>query len=188
MTDDGLGKGTPGRHFFGRRAGKSLTPRQSDLMAKCLPKLAISLEEPAPCDLSELFGHKPEEVWLESGFGAGEHLVHRALANPDVGFIGVEPFRNGMAKALTLIEETGVSNIRLYHDESGPLLDWIPASSLSRFYLLYPDPWPKKRHFKRRFVTPENLNRIARVLKAGAPFYFASDIDSYVSWTLEHMA
>ncbi|MEO1066297.1 MAG: tRNA (guanine(46)-N(7))-methyltransferase TrmB [Pseudomonadota bacterium] len=176
------------RGFYGRRAGKPLNLRQETLMADLLPELLLTRDEVTDTPLPTLFDPPVREVWLESGFGGGEHLVHRALENPDIGYVGIEPFRNGMAKALVLIEDTGVRNIRLYHDEAGPFLDWLPANSLSGFYLLYPDPWPKKRHFKRRFVSKRNLDRITRALKPGAEFRFASDIDSYVEWTLDHCA
>lgn len=176
------------RGFFGRRSGKPLTIRQVELMGGLLDDLAIDITEPPPDNLKTIFSIDVHAVWLESGFGGGEHLVHRAIENPDIGFIGIEPFRNGMAKALQEIEKAKLKNIRLYNEEAGPFLDWLPDKALDGFYLLYPDPWPKKRHFKRRFVNRRNLDRIARVLKAGSEFRFASDIDSYVEWTLEHCA
>lgn len=177
------------RGFYGRRAGKGLRGRQAELMGDYDEHpLTLSISKPCPQDVKSLFATKVSSVWLESGFGGGEHLVHRAKENPDIGFIGIEPFRNGMARALQMIEEEGLQNIRLYNDEGGPFLDWLPASSLSGYYLLYPDPWPKKRHFKRRFVNTENLKRIQRALIGGSEFRCASDIDSYVEWTIEHCA
>ena len=177
------------RGFYGRRAGKGLRGRQAELMDDySTHPLTLSIEEPCPQDLTALFDVPVSSVWLESGFGGGEHLVHRAKENPETGFIGIEPFRNGMARALQNIEEEGLQNIRLYNDEGGPFLDWLPASSLSGYYLLYPDPWHKKRHFKRRFVNKQNLERIERVLIEGAEFRCASDIDAYVEWTVEHCA
>ncbi len=174
------------RGFYGRRAGKSLNERQALLMKDFLKELAIDIEVSAPKPLKDLFSKQVESVWLESGFGGGEHLIHRAKENPTIGYIGVEPFRNGMAKALVEIEAEGLDNIRLYNEEAGPLLDWLPEGQLDGFYLLYPDPWPKKRHFKRRFVNMKNLDRIARLLKPQKEFRFASDIDSYVKWTVDH--
>lgn len=174
------------RGFFGRRIGKILTDRQRVLMDEYLPQLKIDITDPAPTSLSDLFENDVSSIWMESGFGGGEHLVHRAKENSETGFIGVEPFINGMAKALVSIKEERLTNIRLYAEEAGSLLDWLPAHSLDGFYLLYPDPWPKKRHFKRRFINRANLDRIARVLKPETELRVASDIDDYVEWTLEH--
>lgn len=173
--------------FFGRRKGKALRPRQAALLHDLLPRLALDLSEPAPADLSTLFPGPVRAVTLEIGFGGGEHLLHRARSEPAHGFIGCEPFVNGMAKALAAIDGEGIDNIRLHADDAIHLLDWLPAASLDRAYLLYPDPWPKKRHWKRRFVGPENLDRLARVLKPGTEFRFASDIETYVDWTLRHL-
>lgn len=176
------------RGFFGRRVGKALNDRQAVLMGDYLDHLKIDTEVAAPSSLSDLFDANVSLIWMESGFGGGEHLVHRARENPQTGFIGVEPFRNGMAKALVSIEEAELKNIRVYDEEAGALLDWLPVQSLDGFYLLYPDPWPKTRHFKRRFINQVNLDRIARVLKPETEFRVASDIDAYVEWTLEHCA
>ncbi|RWG33788.1 MAG: tRNA (guanosine(46)-N7)-methyltransferase TrmB, partial [Mesorhizobium sp.] len=118
------------------------------------------------------------------GFGGGEHLLHRATEAPATGFIGVEPFVNGMAKMMTALDKRPLANLRVYDDDATRLLDWLPPASLDGIDLLYPDPWPKKKHWKRRFVSPANLDRLARVLKPGGRFRFASDIDSYVNWTL----
>jgi tRNA (guanine-N7-)-methyltransferase len=133
-----------------------------------------------------LFGRPAKAVCLEIGFGGGEHLQHEAERNPDWGFIGVEPFVNGMAKLLTRLSTSPRDNIRLHDDDATVLLDWLPSGFLDRIDLFYPDPWPKRRHWKRRFVNPANLDRFARVLKPGGRFRFASDIDSYVDWTLLH--
>ena len=173
--------------FFGRRKGKALRAAQAGRLANLLPRLALDPQGPAPAHASDLFPSPVSDVTLEIGFGGGEHLVHRAGEAPGTGFIGVEPFVNGMAKALTAIEGRGLENIRLYDDDAIDLLDWLPEGSIDRAYLLYPDPWPKKRHWKRRFVGPENLDRLARVLKPGTEFRFASDIDTYVDWTLRHL-
>jgi tRNA (guanine-N7-)-methyltransferase len=172
--------------FFGRRKGKPLSPKRSALMENELPRLGLDLSTPAPEDLGRLFTVPVREVWLEVGFGGGEHLLHRARENPDVGFIGVEPFIGSMAKAVSAIVDEGIENIRLHDDDAVDVLDWLPEASLDLAYQLYPDPWPKKRHWKRRFVNAANLDRYARVLKPGAEFRFASDIDTYVDWTLRH--
>ena len=176
------------RGFFGRRAGKALTRRQAFLMQDLLPQLKIDIHQAAPADVRSLFSRPVEQVWLESGFGGGEHLIHRAGENPHIGYIGVEPFRNGMAKALQAIADRKIANIRLYDEEAGSLLDWLPDEALDGFYLLYPDPWPKIRHFKRRFVNQKNLDRMARVLKQKGEFRLACDIESYIDWTLAHCA
>lgn len=156
-------------------------------MATVLPRLAIDLASPSPAQVSALFPHKPERVCFEIGFGGGEHLVHEAERDSRAGFIGVEPFIAGMAKAVSAVDALALANVRFYDGDAALLLDWLPPDSLDRVDLLYPDPWPKKRHWKRRFVSPENLGRIARVLKPGGMFRFASDIESYVAWTLAHL-
>lgn len=134
--------------------------------------------------MSGLFPSSPGEVRLEIGFGGGEHLIHEARRFPRTGFIGVEPFQNGLVKAVAAIEAGELGNIRLFNDDAVQLLDWLPAGSIARVDLLYPDPWPKPRHWRRRFVQPENLDRVARCLAPGGVFRFASDVDAYVRWTL----
>jgi tRNA (guanine-N7-)-methyltransferase len=172
--------------FFGRRKGKQLRERQAEGMATLLPALKLDLQAPAPAVLSEIFPIPVEELRLEIGFGGGEHLVHRAQENLKTGFIGVEPFVNSMAKLLSRVDELGLKNIRVYDDDATQVLDWLPDASLDRIDLLYPDPWPKRKHWKRRFVSEVNLDRFHRVLKPGGLFLFASDIDTYVNWTLTH--
>jgi len=172
--------------FFGRRKGKPLRELQTERMSHVLPALKIDLSATPPADLKTLFNVPVERLRLEIGFGGGEHIVHRATESPGTGFIGVEPFVNSMAKLLARVEETGLKNIRVYDDDATQLLDWLPDGSIDQIDLLYPDPWPKKRHFKRRFVSQVNLERFHRVLKPGGSFCFASDIDTYVNWTLLH--
>jgi tRNA (guanine-N7-)-methyltransferase len=169
--------------FFGRRKGHALKPRQAALFDTLLPRLAIDLAHPAPADLRALFPGT-DDVRLESGFGGGEHMIAEAVRFPRTGFIGIEPFINGMAKALAAIEERKLANIRLHHGDATDMLAWLPAASLSRFDLLYPDPWPKRRHWKRRFVQDGSVAQIARVLRTAGEFRFASDIPDYVAWTL----
>lgn len=185
MTDDHPKRSSEA--FFGRRRGKSMKPRQSGLYQTQLPSLRIAIEDGAcPSDLRDLFVIKPELVRMEIGFGGGEHLIHEAGRFPKTGFIGVEPFVNSMAKFLANAHEAGLQNIRVYDDDATQLLDWLPEASLDGIDLFYPDPWPKKKHWKRRFVNAINLDRFARVLKPGTLFRFASDIDTYVNWTLQH--
>jgi tRNA (guanine-N7-)-methyltransferase len=174
--------------FFGRRKGKPLRENQARLMDEELARLRLDLGHPAPDDLASLFPAPVDTIRLEIGFGGGEHLIHRAAMHPRTGFIGVEPFVNSMAKLLAKIEELDVSNIRLHDDDATVVLDWLPDHSIDQIDLLYPDPWPKKRHWKRRFVSEVNLARFHRVLKPGGLFCFASDIDTYVNWTLQHVA
>ncbi|MBN8920470.1 MAG: tRNA (guanosine(46)-N7)-methyltransferase TrmB [Rhizobiales bacterium] len=175
---------TAPRAFFGRRKGHPLRAGQASLMQGLLPRLALDLARPAPADLRGLFDVPVSAVHLEIGFGGGEHLVAQAQASPDTGFIGCEPFVNGMAKALAAIEQHGLANVRLHFGDAIALLPWLPAASLERAYLLYPDPWPKRRHWKRRFVQAERLAALARVLRPGGAFRFATDIEDYAAWTL----
>jgi tRNA (guanine-N7-)-methyltransferase len=169
--------------FFGRRKGHALRPRQAALFDTLLPKLALDLSKPAPPDLRTLFDNV-DDVRLESGFGGGEHLMAEAERNPRTGFIGIEPFVNGMAKALASIDERKLQNIRLHHGDATEVLAWLPSGSLARFDLMYPDPWPKRRHWKRRFVQDQSIAAIARIVRAQGEFRFASDIPDYVGWTL----
>ena len=170
--------------FYGRRKGKPLRDLQVDRMEHVLPALKIDLGTAAPEELQELFPIPVKNTRLEIGFGGGEHLVHRASELTSTGFIGVEPFVNSMAKLLASVEEKGLRNIRVYDDDATQLLDWLPANSIDHIDLLYPDPWPKRKHWKRRFVSQVNLTRFHRVLKRDGLFCFASDIDTYVNWTL----
>ncbi len=173
--------------FFGRRKGHTLKPRQAALFETLLPQLALDLDRPPPADLATLFGDA-RAVRLESGFGGGEHLVAEAERNPTIGFIGIEPFINGMAKALAAIHDRSLSNIRLHHGDATDVLRWLPDASVMRLDLLYPDPWPKRRHWKRRFVQAGSLAQIARVLRPGGEFRFATDWPDYAAWTLRHVA
>ena len=171
--------------FYGRRQGKRLRPKQAAGISGTLPNLQIDCSGPVRPD--RLFAADKTAYWLEIGFGGGEHLINNARLHPDIGHLGCEPFINGMAKLVLLIEQEGIDAIRLHNDDAVQLLDQLPDASLDRVYLLYPDPWPKRRHNKRRFVSDENLSRIARVLKRGGEFRFASDIDHYVGWTLSRI-
>jgi tRNA (guanine-N7-)-methyltransferase len=188
-TSDGDHRGSPhGRAFFGRRKGHRLRRHQTDLMAALLPRLALALDQPAPALPAALFARPVEAVRLEIGFGGGENLIAEAFDHPDFGFIGCEPFLNGMAKILALIEAGANDNVRLYTGDAIDLLAWLPEASIVGVDLLYPDPWPKRRHWKRRFVQDHTVAMLARVLRPGGVFRFASDIPDYAAWTLEHLA
>jgi tRNA (guanine-N7-)-methyltransferase len=173
--------------FFGRRHGKTLRPLHASLLDESLPKLILNLNEHAPAEINSIFQTPISALRLEVGFGGGEHLMHRLRENPDTGFIGVEPFVNGMAKLLAALHAEPMANIRLFDQDAALLLDWLPAASLHHVDILYADPWPKKRQHKRRFISPENLVRLARVLNPGGKLCFASDIADYVNWTLIHV-
>jgi tRNA (guanine-N7-)-methyltransferase len=172
------------RAFFGRRSGKRLHSGQNTLYRDVLPGLEIRLDD--AFDVDAVFGRRARRI-LEIGYGGGEHLVRLASEQPDTGFVGCEVFSGGIAKIVQAIDERGLSNVRLFTDDALKLLLKLPAASLEAAYLLYPDPWPKTRHHKRRFVSPTTLGELARVLKPGAIFRFATDIEDYADWTLAHV-
>jgi tRNA (guanine-N7-)-methyltransferase len=173
---------------FGRRRGRKLSRRQASLLSAGLEQIAIDLSgRPANERLASLFSEPVEEVWLEIGFGAGEHLIWQAERNPAVGIIGAEPYINGVVAALSAIEERKFQGrVRLHANDVHPLLDWLPPASLSRVFMLFPDPWPKKRHRERRLLSLSLLSRMARVLRPGADLRFASDIPDYAEQAIEH--
>jgi tRNA (guanine-N7-)-methyltransferase len=171
------------RRLYGRSRGKALRERQTRLVDELLPRLSIASSGPLP-EPRTLFPGPVDDVWLEIGFGGGEHLVAAAAARPDVGFIGCEPFVNGMARLLARIDAAGLTNIRLFAGDAIEVVERLPDASLGRVFVLYPDPWPKRRHHKRRIVSPENLGKLARVMRRGAQLRFATDIDDYAGWTL----
>jgi len=160
--------------LYGRRKGKALRPHHAKLIAELLPKIAF--------DPKRLDARK--RLRLEIGFGGGEHLAHQATLHPDTAFIGAEPFVNGVAKLLALIEARDLRNISVHAGDARELFAALPDQSLDRIYLLYPDPWPKTRHHRRRLVNQENLRHFHRLLQPGGLFLFASDINHYVQWTL----
>jgi len=174
--------------FFGRRKGHRLRAHQADLVAHLLPRLALDISGPAPTDIADLFDPPARAIKLEIGFGGGEHLAAEARAQDQTGFIGCEPYVNGMAKILAQIESHEIRNVRLFAGDAAELLAWLPASALTRIDLIHPDPWPKRRHWKRRFVQDATIAAMARVLTSGGEFRFVSDIDDYCAWTLAHLA
>jgi tRNA (guanine-N7-)-methyltransferase len=172
------------RAFFGRRKGHPLRKRQAALFDTLLPRIGLDLTQPAPPDLRALFAAAVDEVRLEIGFGGAEHLIAQAKAHPRIGFIGADAFVNAIGKALAAIDENALANIRLHFGDASELLDWLPDEGLARIDLLYPDPWPKRRHWKRRFIQDDSLKRLARILKDGGELRFATDIADYAAWTL----
>jgi tRNA (guanine-N7-)-methyltransferase len=172
--------------FFGRRKGHKLRLHQADLMTTLLPQLAIDIGMSAPERADALFEPDIASVRLEIGFGGGEHLLAEAAAHPTTGFIGCEPYVNGMAKILAQIDQQALTNIRLFAGDAAELLAWLPQASLTRIDLIHPDPWPKRRHWKRRFVQDQTIAAMTRVLTSSGEFRFVSDIDHYNAWTLAH--
>ena len=174
-----------------------MRPNRLALVKSLLPKLALVIGAgdggtPTPLKLSELFGAKLQNVRLEIGFGAGEHLVAQARANPNIGFIGCDPFFEGVGKLLSQIEAAGLSNIRIFPGDVNRLITALPGVCLGKVFALFPDPWPKKRHHKRRLVNKDFLNSLARTMCDEATFHFSTDHDEYGRWVLrfllEHQA
>ena len=171
---------------FGRRKNRPLGAQKQGLMEELLPRITVALPETGNISLEEIFSGK-KEVWVEIGFGGGEHLAHQAGLHPDIGFIGCEPFIDGVASLLRHINAQDLSNVRLFTDDARLLLEKLPPSSINKIFILYPDPWPKTRHHKRRIVSAATLALLARILKPGAELQLASDHADYVTWMLEHL-
>ncbi|KRW97354.1 tRNA (guanine(46)-N(7))-methyltransferase TrmB [Paracoccus sp. PXZ] len=182
----------PRRNFYGRRHGKTLRQSQKGYLSEDLgelrPRGITFAENPErkPVDPAAIFGDD-RPVWLEVGFGGGEHMVHMAARYPEIGIIGCEPFINGVAMLLGKIRNAGVQNVSVHPGDARDLMDVLPDASIGKAFLNYPDPWPKARHHRRRFVTPEHLIPLARVMKPGAEFRVATDIPDYVRQTLEEV-
>lgn len=178
------GKGPRPLRTFGRRGGRALSARQQAYIDQLLPKLAVpdaSAGALAPHTLFE----NVRDVWLEIGFGGGEHFVGQAARHPEIGFIGCEPFIEGMAKALTAIDENQLTNVRLHMDDARRVMEALQANCIARTYILFPDPWPKKRQQKRRLIQPDFLDELLRVSLPGAHVRFATDVKSYADEALE---
>ncbi len=190
MTGPERDDGASWRTFYGRRHGRTLRKGQRELLdtrlAELAPKGVSWAENPGrdPIDLGALFP-EAREVWLEIGFGGGEHMLHMASAHPDIGIIGCEAYINGVAMLLSGIERAGVTNLAIHPGDARDLLDVLPGGSVAQVFLLYPDPWPKKRHHKRRFINPQNLDQLARIMVPGAVLRLATDIGDYVRHSLE---
>ena len=172
------------RRLYGRRQGHALRIGQAALVEALLPRVAVPA---GPLDAAVLFGDA-RPLWLEIGFGSGEHLAAQAAAHPDVGLIGCEPFLNGVVGALGHIRDGALDNVRLYMGDALDVLDRLPPASLDRAFLLHPDPWPKLRHAKRRFVNPGPLDALASRLQPGAELRIGTDHPVYLRWTLMQMA
>ena len=169
---------------YGRRKGKRLSPRKERLIADLLPLLRPDLGHKPPSDLRALFPIPVREVWLEIGFGSGEHLLWQAERHPDIGFIGCEPFINGVATLLGSIEDRGLKTVHIHDGDARDVLAWLPDNSIARVFILFPDPWPKKRQLKRRLVSPELVDALGRVMAPGGELRFASDDEDYAGQAL----
>jgi tRNA (guanine-N7-)-methyltransferase len=171
---------------FGRRRGRKLRPNRQGLVDSLLPEISVKIPHGGMLDPAALFPQK-KTFFLEIGFGGGEHLAHQAALRPDTGIIGCEPYINGTATLLARIHEHKLNNIRIHNEDARPLIAKLPDASLSRVFILYPDPWPKARHHKRRLVSTEFLDALARVMKPGAELRLATDDEDYCTWILEHL-
>ena len=177
---------TPPTHLktFGRRGGRPLSGRQKVLMDELLPKLSVPVSAPAALDPSTLF-QTEREIWLEIGFGGGEHVSGQAAAHADVGILASEVFFEGIAKLLRQIEDQALSNVRLWPEDGRELVDGLVGGSIDRAFILFPDPWPKARHQKRRIIQTDFLDALARIMKPGGRVRFATDVRSYADEALE---
>ncbi len=178
------------RHFirsYGRRRGRKLRAGQARLLTDLLARVALDPEDPSPLDASALFSFRPQALWLEIGFGAGEHLVRQASSHSEIGFIGCEPFVNGIAALLAAVRTHSLANIRVWTEDVRLLLPRLPAASLERVFVLFPDPWPKARHHKRRLIQGDFLDLLARVMAPGAELALATDHGDYLAWILERL-
>ena len=191
MTKRTHPSGAPWRNRYGRTKGKTLRKSQEVYLDEDLAKLSPGPvdwdvnPDRQPLDLKDVFDDR--DVWLEIGFGGGEHMVHQAALSPKVGIIGCEPYINGVAMLLGKIREASCDNIRIHPGDVRDLFDVLPDASIAKAFLLYPDPWPKKRHHRRRFVTGDYLEPLSRVLQKGAEFRVATDIADYVRQALEEV-
>jgi tRNA (guanine-N7-)-methyltransferase len=178
----------PSAHrLYGRRRGRPIREGRRQLATNLLPRIAVTLPERQRLDPRTLFVTPPATVWLEIGFGAGEHLAQQAQSHPAIGFIGCEVFENGIARLVGEIAREALDNIRIFADDARLLLDRLIPSSVGRVFILFPDPWPKARHHKRRLVARATLDRLATVMQPGAELRLATDDPGYLAWMLEHL-
>ena len=178
--------GLPPGRLYGRRRARPLRPGQRRLQQDLLPRLTIDLPDAGPLDPRSLFPMPVCDVCLEIGFGAGEHLAEQAQRQPETGFIGCEVFEDGIVRLLGEMARRGLDNIRLFTDDARLLLAALPPGSLGRVFILFPDPWPKRRHHKRRLVAPATLDLLAEAMSDGAELRLATDDRDYLAWMLEH--
>ncbi|HEY8275980.1 MAG TPA: tRNA (guanine(46)-N(7))-methyltransferase TrmB [Methyloceanibacter sp.] len=169
---------------YGRRKARPLSGRKEQLIGELLPRLRLNLRKPAPSPLAQLFDVALHEVWLEIGFGSGEHLLWQIEHHPEIGFVGAEPFINGVASLLGAIETRKLKTIRIHDGDAREVLSWLPSGSIGAAFILFPDPWPKKRQQKRRLLSQETVAELARILRPGGLFRFASDDDDYAGEAL----
>jgi tRNA (guanine-N7-)-methyltransferase len=174
-------------HTYGRRRGRRLRDSQQALLETLLPQVAIDAALSQPLDPLRAFAAGTKSVWLEIGFGGGEHLAAQAAANPDIGIIGCEPFVNGVVSLLTQIKVHRLANVRIWPGDARALIARLPAASIARAFILFPDPWPKARHHKRRLIAAPFLDALARVLAPGAELRVATDDADYLAWILEQL-
>ena len=173
---------------YGRRRGRKLRPARQAALDSGLAATSLDALPPnGTLEPRSLFTPALRAVWLEIGFGGGEHLAWQAASNPDVGILGAEPFVNGVASLLAQVARRGLNNVRVWPDDGGALLAALADASIDRVFLLFPDPWPKARHHKRRIINPANLDALARILVDGAEFRVATDDESYLGWILTHI-
>lgn len=186
--------------FFGRRKGKTIKPSREKLMQALLPRVQLQLPEKGLIDFSSVFGISPKQVWLEIGFGGGEHLAHQSFNNPDVGIVGAEPFINGVVSLLAHLngshqkpvqhnelDSNRVDNVRIWPDDVRPIFAHCPDGCFERIFVLYPDPWPKARHAERRFLNQTNLAYLHRLLSDDGELRVATDVEAYADWALEQI-
>jgi len=175
------------RRVYGRRAGRRLRPGRQALLDELLPKLRLEPPTSGWLEPAQLFPRAADDLWVEIGFGGGEHLAWQAAHHPQIGFIGAEPFVNGVARLLGYVADRQLDNVRIVDDDVRPVLDALPDACVGRLFVLFPDPWPKRRHHRRRIVGPETLDGLARILKDGAELRAASDDAGHVAWMLRHV-
>ena len=174
------------RIFYGRRKGRALRSGRTHLLAQLLPKLRVDVTR-GRVEPATLFDRPVADIWFEVGFGGGEHLAAQARAHPGIGMLGSEPFINGVGRLLSEIERDDLSNVRIHPDDARDLIDVLPDASIGRVFALFADPWPKRRHHRRRFIGPDNLPGLARIMKDGAELRVASDQMALVRWMLFHI-
>jgi tRNA (guanine-N7-)-methyltransferase len=180
--------GSPQRLLFGRRRGRALRAGQQRLKEELLPRLAIAVPSAGRLDPVAMFDPAAAAVWLEIGFGGGEHLAEQAARHPDIGFLGCEVFENGIVKLLAEIDRHPLGNIRIFADDARLLLAALPPQSIGRVFVLFPDPWPKRRHHKRRIVSPDTLDRLGAIMQDGAELRLATDDPDYLAGMLEQVS